>query len=112
MAFVTGKHLSRRTVIRGMGATMALPFLDAMVPAGRRTRSVMAEPGETRLICMEEAMGCAGANEWGVEQHLFGPAKLGKDFEIGPQSMLKPLEDYRDHLTIISNTDLRMAESY
>ena len=112
MAFLTGKHLSRRTVIRGMGASITLPFLDAMVPAGRRAKAVMAEPGETRLICIEEAMGCAGSNEWGVEQHLFAPAKLGKDFELGPQSMLKPLEAFQEHLTIVSNTDLRQAESY
>ena len=32
--FITGKHLSRRTVLRGLGASVALPFLDAMVPAG------------------------------------------------------------------------------
>ena len=31
--FITKKHISRRTVLRGMGATVALPFLDAMVPA-------------------------------------------------------------------------------
>ena len=112
MAFLTGKHLSRRTVIRGMGASMALPFLDAMVPAGRRTKAVMADAGDTRLICMEEAMGCAGSNELGVEQHLYAPAKLGKDFELGLQNMLKPLEPFQEHLTIVSNTDLRQAESY
>ena len=35
MSFITGKHLPRRTILRGIGATVALPFLDAMVPAGR-----------------------------------------------------------------------------
>ena len=35
MNFITGKHLPRRTFLRGMGATVALPFLDAMVPAAR-----------------------------------------------------------------------------
>ena len=35
MSFITGKHLPRRTFLRGVGATVALPFLDAMVPAGR-----------------------------------------------------------------------------
>ena len=33
--FITGKHIPRRTFLRGMGVTMGLPFLDAMVPAGR-----------------------------------------------------------------------------
>ena len=112
MTFLTGKHVSRRTVIRGMGASMALPFLDAMVPAGQRTQAVMADRGDTRLICMEEAMGCAGSYKWGEEQHLYAPAKLGKGFELGAQNMLKPLEPFQEHLTIVSNTDLRMAESY
>ena len=35
MAFISGKHIPRRTFLRGMGATVALPFLDAMIPAGR-----------------------------------------------------------------------------
>ena len=40
--FITGKHLSRRTVLRGVGATVALPFLEAMLPAGRaRAQSVV-----------------------------------------------------------------------
>ena len=38
MNVITGKHLPRRTFLRGMGATMALPFLDAMVPAARAKR--------------------------------------------------------------------------
>ena len=35
MHFISGKHMERRTFVRGMGASIALPFLDAMVPAGR-----------------------------------------------------------------------------
>ncbi|SVD61802.1 uncharacterized protein METZ01_LOCUS414656, partial [marine metagenome] len=60
MEFITGKHLSRRTFIRGMGATVALPFLDAMVPAGRTWRDVTADPNFTRPVCIEESMGAAG----------------------------------------------------
>ena len=33
--YISGKHISRRTMLRGMGATVALPLLDAMIPAGR-----------------------------------------------------------------------------
>ena len=35
MPYLSGKHMPRRTFIRGVGATVALPFLDAMVPAGK-----------------------------------------------------------------------------
>ena len=112
MHFITGKHVSRRTFVRGMGATVALPFLDAMVPAGRLWSDSLAAPANTRLVCIEESMGCAGGSEWGDSQHLFAPAKLGRDFEFAPTSQLVPLEQYREYLTIVSNTDCRMAEPY
>ncbi len=112
MPFLTGKHLPRRTFVRGMGASMALPFLDAMVPAGRSPSRILAEPGDTRLLCIEEAMGVAGSNEWGATQYLYAPEKLGKNFELNVRNALKPLEPFQDYLTIISNTDVRMAEPY
>ena len=112
MQFITGKRVSRRAFVRGMGATVALPFLDAMVPAGRSWSDSFAAPEYTRLVCIEESMGCAGGSDWGDEQHLFAPAKLGRDFEFAPNSQLAPLEQYRDYLTIVSNTDCRMAEPY
>ena len=112
MTFITGKHLPRRTFVRGMGASMALPFLDAMVPAGRSPSRILAEPGDTRLLCIEEAMGVAGSNEWGATQYLYAPEKLGKNFELNVRNALKPLEPYQDYLTIVSNSDVRMAEPY
>ena len=110
MNFITGKHLSRRTFLRGSGASVALPFLDAMSPAGRAFRD--PADGFTRFVGIYEAMGCAGGNDWGDTQHLFAPEKIGRDFEIGPQSQLKPLEAYRDYMTVISQTDCRMAEPF
>jgi hypothetical protein len=82
MSFITGKHLSRRTFLRGAWASIGLPFLDAMVPAGRAWRD--PAEGFTRMVAVYEAMGCAGGNDWGDGQHLFAPEKLGRDFEIGP----------------------------
>ena len=111
MNFITGRHLSRRTFVRGAGASVALPLLDAMVPAGRPW-SDAAQSQFTRLVCVEESMGCAGGNDWGDEQNLFAPAAAGRDFELRAESQLKPLEAYRDYLTIVSNTDIRMAEPY
>jgi hypothetical protein len=110
MQFITGKHLSRRTFLRGTGASVALPFMDAMVPAGRAWR----DPAQsfTRLICIEEDLGHAGGSAWGEAQHLFGPEKVGRDFEFPADSQLKPLEAYREYMTIVSNTDSRMAEPY
>jgi hypothetical protein len=110
MTFITRRHLSRRTFLRSTGASVALPFLDAMVPAGQISR----DPAKqfTRLVCIEESHGAAGGNEWGDAQHLFAPAKVGRNFEIGEQSQLKPLEAFRDHLTVVSHTDSKMAEPF
>ncbi len=112
MEFITGKHLPRRTFLQGVGATVALPFLDAMVPAGRPWRDASRDPGSTRLVCIEESMGAAGSSDWGDARNLFAPAGLGRDFEIAPTSQLAPLAGFREHLTIVSNTDCRMAEAY
>ena len=112
MNFITGKHLPRRTFLRGVGSTVALPMLDAMIPAGRSWRDAAAEPGSTRLICMEEVMGSAGSSPLGVEQGLFAPLTLGRNFEMAPESQLMPLEDFREYLTVVSNTDCRMADAW
>ena len=112
MDFITGKHLPRRTFIRGAGAAVALPFLDAMVPAGRLWRDATQQAAATRLVCIEESMGAAGSNRWGDEQHLFSPAQVGRNFEISPQSQLASLQEFQDYMTIISDTDCRMAEAY
>ena len=111
MHFVTRKRLHRRSFLRAAGATVALPLLDAMIPAGQ-LHAATRKSGPTRLICIEEVHGATGCNEWGAEQHLFAPATTGSDFELLPDNVLKPLEPWRDSLTIISNTDVRMAEAF
>ena len=102
--FLTGKSLSRRAALKGMGATIALPFLDAMVPV---------RPGDggpqTRLICIEQVHGAAGCSPYGVQHNLWSPAATGRDFDLTPTS-LRSLEPFRDHLTIISNTDVPSAD--
>ena len=112
MAFLSGKHIPRRTMLRGLGATVALPFLDAMVPArGLWRRTVRATSlDRTRLVCIEMVHGAAGSNEWGAAQHLWSPAETGRAFDLGP-SALSPLEPFRKYLTIVSDTDVRGAEA-
>ena len=112
MAFITGKHLPRRTVLRGLGAAMALPFLDAMVPARGLWSGTAAAAalGRTRFVAIEMVHGCAGASEWGASQHLWSPAATGNEFDLSATS-LSPLEPFRKHLTIVSNTDVRGAEA-
>jgi hypothetical protein len=111
MEFITGKHISRRTVLRGLGATVALPFLDAMVPARQLWGKTQAMIDRTRLVCIEMVHGAAGSNEWGATQNLWSPAEVGRNFDLTPSS-LKPLEPFRDYLTIVSDSDVRMAEAF
>ena len=113
MTLITGKHLPRRTFLRGVGVTVALPFLDAFVPAGRRWSRVAAAQSlddPTRLVCIEMVHGAAGSTEYGASTHLWSPAQVGRDFDLTP-SALRPLEPFRDALTIISDTDVRPAEA-
>lgn len=111
MHFLTGKQLPRRTFLRGaMGATVALPFLDAMVAAKGTGAPAAAE--RTRFLAIEEVHGLAGCQKWGASKFLYAPEQVGSDFTIVPDSALSSLEPYRQHLTIVSNTDVRMAEAF
>src|SRR5262245_34557264 len=107
--YVTNKYLSRRAVLRGMGATVALPYLSAMLPARRLTSG--PEPTRTRLIPIEMVHGAAGSNTIGIQKNLWAPAAVGRDFDLTPSS-LSPLEPFREHITIVSNTDIRNAEAF
>lgn len=107
---IPGKELSRRTFLRGAGAVVALPMLDAMVPV--RGLSRFAEASDpTRLICIEAVHGAAGSSPFGATQHYWSPAAIGSGFDLTPSALL-PLKPWRKHLTIVSNTDVRMAEAY
>jgi hypothetical protein len=112
VSFITGKHLPRRTVLRGLGATVALPLLDAMLPARTRWSKAAsaASLDRTRLVCIEMVHGAAGSNEWGASQHLWSPAATGHEFDLTPTA-LSPLEPFRKQLTIVSDTDVRGAEA-
>ncbi|HEX7079438.1 MAG TPA: DUF1552 domain-containing protein [Gammaproteobacteria bacterium] len=87
--FVTKKHLHRRTFLRGaLGSMVALPFLDAMVPAF--AQSAAPRPFRFGAVYMPN----------GVYPQLWHPEKVGRDFEFQP--IMKALEPYRDYVTTIS----------
>src|SRR5215470_8343407 len=111
MSYISGKHIPRRTFLRGASAAVGLPLLEAMLPAGRQARAAVPGTDRTRLVCIEEVHGLPGCNQWGATQYLYAPAKTGKDFEIVPKSALISLKPFQQFLTIVSNTDVRMAEA-
>jgi hypothetical protein len=107
--YLAKKHLSRRTVLRGMGVTMALPFLEAMTPAG--TAFAKTAAGKVRLSAIELVHGSAGATTFGASKNLWSPAAFGRNFDLTPTSLIS-LEPWRNDVTIVSNTDVRNAEAF
>jgi hypothetical protein len=90
--FIHKTALPRRRILKGMGAALALPLLDAMVPALMPTVMTAAAPRQ-RLGCVYIPHG-AIMDRW-------TPATAGTSFEFTP--ILSPLEPFRDSLTIVTN---------
>jgi hypothetical protein len=107
--FITRKHLSRRTILRGMGVSLALPLLDSMVPAQTPVAKTAAAP-KTRLACIEMVHGAAGSTADGTEKHYWSPAEEGRDFKFS--QTLEPLEPLREYITVVSDTDLHPATAW
>jgi len=106
--FITKKQISRRTMLRGMGAAVALPFLESMVPAQTPLRHTAAMP-KSRFTAIEIVHGGAGSTKYGTEKNLWSPATEGRDFEF--TRILQPIEPFRDYTTIVSHTDCGAADA-
>jgi hypothetical protein len=98
--FLTRKHLSRRTLLQGAGASIALPLLDAMLPAGTALAQTAAAPSR-RLGFVYFAHG-ALQEEW-------EPRATGRNFEF--PFILEPLEPLRDYVTVVSGLRNKGGES-
>jgi hypothetical protein len=98
--FVFKKHLSRRTVLKGAGATIALPLLDAMIPAGTALAQTVAA-ASPRLGFVYFPHG-ALEDQW-------TPTQTGRDFDF--PFILKPLEPFREYVTVVSGMRNKGGES-
>ena len=92
MSFITRKHLSRRTLLRGVGVSLGLPLLDSMIPA-QTPLAKTAATSKSRLSCIYVPHG-ATMDKW-------TPAADGKGFQF--TEILSPLEKFRDRVSIVSN---------
>jgi hypothetical protein len=90
MNFLTGKRVSRRHVLRGVGAGLALPVLDAMVPAARAIAQEVVAPKRFGAVFVPH----------GERPGFWNPATVGANFE--PSVILEPLRPHLDELTIVS----------
>src|SRR5215471_16975502 len=91
MMFITKQHLPRRKFLRGMGATLALPLLDSMIPAFTALAQTPARPLR-RFGAIFVPLG--------ERPGYWTPKTEGENFEFSP--ILKPLEPYRKSLTVVS----------
>src|SRR6185295_11950666 len=97
-SFLTRKALPRRTFLRGLGTTLALPLLDAMVPAATAAERVAAKPAK-RLGYVFMPMGC-DITRW---------TPPGKDKLDALSPILSSLEPVKKHVSILSNMELQNA---
>ncbi len=97
--YITKKHLSRRTVLRGLGVTLALPLLDSMIPA----QTPLAKTAAKAAPHMGFIYFPHGAimDQW-------TPTAEGANFQISP--ILKPLEPFQNQLTVVSGMGNRAAD--
>lgn len=98
--FLTKNHLSRRTLLRGAGVTLALPFLESMVPAQTPLAKTAANP-KTRFLAVFSAHGWA-PTYWNDGRPTLPPTE-GRNIGLG--FVHTPLEPFKDQLTIVGGLD-------
>jgi hypothetical protein len=94
--FLTKKHLSRRHVLRGLGASIALPLLDAMIPAAQAQAAAKLRLGFVYV-------------PHGAVKESWIPTATGADFPMS--KILEPMKDFRQYMTVVSGLRNRPGES-
>jgi hypothetical protein len=106
--FLTKKHLSRRTFLRGSGVAVALPFLEAMVPAGTALANTAARP-RTRAGFFYLPHGAIMNNTvYGKEVDAWSSTGKGADFKLG--QTVSPLEPFKRYVTTFDNIENSVAQ--
>ena len=99
--FLTKKHLSRRTVLKGAGVTLALPLLDAMIPAATALAQTAAVPKMRMGFFYLPHGAILGNTSFGPEMDKWTPRGSGADFTLSP--ILASLEPYKKYVTSFGN---------
>src|SRR4051794_25956839 len=92
--------ISRRSVLRGFGASLALPLLDGMMPRIARAAAEHSFPRRAAFLYVPN----------GVSMNHWQPSSLGTDFEYTPT--LKPLAEFRDQIMVLSGLTLDKARDH
>ena len=96
--FISQKHLPRRTVLRGLGASLALPLLDGMVPAYAALRKTAANPVRRLGVCYVPN---------GMEMRAWTPAGKGRELELS--QILQPLAPFRSQTNVLTGLADKVA---
>jgi hypothetical protein len=99
--FISKKHVPRRTLLKGVGAVIGLPLVEAMIPAGTAWADTAAGKPVKRFAFVGFPHGAIMDSWW--------PKETGTNFTISP--ILTPLEPFRKHLTIVSGLRNKPAET-
>lgn len=105
--FLTKKHLSRRTLLRGSGVALALPFLDAMVPAGTALAQVEAMPKKRAGFFYLPHGTIMNNTPFGKEVDHWTSTGSGADFQLG--KMLESMEPFKKYVTTFENIENNAA---
>jgi len=101
--FITKKHISRRTILKGAGVNLALPFLSAMVPAGTALAQTAANP-KIRAGFFYIPHGAIMFNtKWGQEWDRWTPTGAGADYKLN--EITSPLEPFKKQMTSFGNLE-------
>ena len=107
--FLTKKHLSRRTVLKGAGVSLALPLLDAMIPAATALAQTAAAP-KLKVGFFYIPHGAIQWNtSYGAEMDRWTPSGAGADFKLS--EILSPLESLKRFVTSFSHLENKANEN-
>src|SRR4029434_8629438 len=99
--FLTKKHLSRRTLLKGAGVSLALPLLDAMIPASTALSQTAAARTLRAGFFYIPHRAIMGNTSHGAQMDKWTPSGSGADFKLSP--IMKSLEPYKKYVTSFGN---------
>jgi len=107
--YLTKKHLSRRTALKGLGVSIGLPLLDAMIPAGTALAQTAAAPTLRAGFFYIPHGAIMWNTAYGAEMDHWTPKGRGSDFELSP--IMAPLEQYKHLVTSFSNLENKASQN-
>jgi hypothetical protein len=107
--YLTKKHLTRRTALKGIGVSVGLPLLDAMIPAATALAQTAAAPKLRAGFFYIPHGAILWNTSHGAAMDHWTPSGAGADFRLSP--ILEPLEGYKHYMTSFSNLENKASQN-